>query len=134
MTLLVIDASVAASWLFDDESDPLATKALALLDRVEAIVPQLWHFEMRNILLVARRRDRLTEAAFRARLAALPDLPMLTDDQPDLDAALALAERHTLSFYDALYLELAQRRGALLASLDRRLCRTATAAGVALLE
>ena len=134
MTIIVVDASITASWLFEDEDEPLATKVFVQLDRVDAIVPQLWHLEMRNILLVARRRQRLTAAAFRARLAALPDLPLLTDEQPDLNAALSLAERHNLSFYDALYLELAQRQNAMLASLDRALCRAAATEGIAFLD
>lgn len=41
------------------------------------------------------------------RLNALYDLPIRTDTEPDLDIAFALAERHGLSFYDAIYLELA---------------------------
>ncbi len=134
MTLLVVDASVVAAWLFDDENDPLAARAFALLGHADAIVPQLWHIEMRNILLVAHRRGRLTAAVLRSRLAALPDLPLLTDHEPDMTAAFALAEHHGLSFYDALYLELAQRSSAVLASLDRRLCRAATAEGITVLE
>lgn len=130
MTWLVVDASVAACWLFDDESDPRCDAALAALADVSGLVPQLWHYEMRNLLLVAHRRSRITEEGMTARIAALRDLPLETDTDPDLDQAMALAHMHRLSFYDALYLELVQRREAKLASLDARLIAAARAEGI----
>ena len=48
-------------------------------------------------------------------------------------ATVRLAERHKLSVYDAAYLELAQRRGLPLATLDTDLRRAAMAEGVILL-
>ncbi|HET9069956.1 MAG TPA: type II toxin-antitoxin system VapC family toxin [Amaricoccus sp.] len=53
------------------------------------------------------------------------------DGEADLAAALALAGRHGLSYCDGLYLELACRRGAVLATLDDRLLAAARAEGVA---
>lgn len=134
MNPLVVDASVSASWLFDDEDDPRADQALKSLEDAPGLVPQLWHYEMRNIMLVARRRSRLTQDGMIARISALADLPLETDNDPDLDHALALAEAHTLSFYDALYLELALRRQARLSSLDGRLLEAARAEGVTISE
>jgi predicted nucleic acid-binding protein len=131
VTPIVVDASVAACWLFDDESDPRAAAALAALADAPGIVPSLWHYEIRNVLLVARRRQRISGDGLAERVAALADLPLETDNDPDLDAALALAERHGLSFYDGLYLELACRRQAVLASLDDRLVTAGRAEGVA---
>ena len=55
------------------------------------------------------------------RVAALAVLPLETDTEPDLDRAMALAETHRLTFYDALYLELALRRRAGLVTLDAQL-------------
>jgi predicted nucleic acid-binding protein len=42
----------------------------------------------------------------------------------------ALAKKHTLSAYDAAYLELAQRKGIGLATLDKHLANAARKAGV----
>ena len=123
--ILVVDASVSASWLFDDEDDQEADAALAALETAEGVVPQLWHYEMRNILLVARRRQRISASGLADRLVALTELPLATDADPDIDMAMALAERHGLTFYDALYLELAQRRRARLTTLDGALQRAA---------
>ena len=44
---------------------------------------------------------------------------------------MTLARAHGLTFYDALYLELAQREQATLLSLDKELLRAAAAEGVA---
>ncbi|QYU67487.1 type II toxin-antitoxin system VapC family toxin [Leptolyngbya sp. 15MV] len=127
---MVVDASVSASWLFDDEDDPRAAATLDRLAIAPGIVPQLWHFEMRNILLVARRRQRISAQGLAERIASLADLPLRTDTDPDLASALDLAGRHGLSFYDGLYLELAARLQIPLATLDAALIRAARAEGL----
>lgn len=127
MSPFVLDASVAACWLLDDELDAGASAMLARLRRDDALVPQLWHFEIRNCLLVAERRQRLSANDVEQRLGELKKLPVRTDTVPDLEAAFTLARAHRLSFYDALYLELAQRRNAALATLDAALRRAAVA-------
>jgi len=127
VTAIVVDASVAASWMLDDECDARASAVLAQMATSAGIVPLLWHYEMRNILLVARRRGRLSATGLAERVASLAELPLAIDGEADLDVALMLAERHALSFYDGLYLELAMRLGATLATLDRALMRAAWA-------
>ena len=64
------------------------------------------------------------------RLNAVQDLPIRTDTEPDLSIAFALAERHGLSFYDAIYLELAKRHAAPIATLDKALDQAATGEGL----
>jgi predicted nucleic acid-binding protein len=56
------------------------------------------------------------------------------DHVPDEAAVLRLARAHRLSVYDAAYLELAQREGVPLATLDAGLRTAAAAEGVALLS
>ncbi len=51
---------------------------------------------------------------------------------PDI-GVLALARRHRLTFYDAAYLELAQREGLALATLDNELANAARAEDVQLI-
>ena len=131
MTPLVLDASVVIAWLFDDEQDPRADRALRRLEEAGAFVPQLWHLETRNSLLTAERRGRLSASEVNERLDALKSLPIETDGDPDLQSAFDLARRHGLTFYDGLYVELAKRRQAELATLDRALARVADAEGVA---
>ena len=132
MTLLVvIDASVAADWLLEDEFDSTAGVALEGTKENGGIVPPLWHYEIRNILLVAERRGRLHERDIQTRLDSLAALPIDTDQETRfLEETLGLAIKHRLSFYDALYLELAVRLNLQLATLDRALFRAALAEGL----
>ena len=129
----MLDASVAAAWLFDDETAPRADAALVRLAAGGALVPQHWQLEVRNALLMAERRGRITVDEVNERLLILRELLVSTDTTPDLEAAFVLARTHGLTFNDALYLELAQRRHAALATLDTALGRAAVAAGIALL-
>ena len=130
MTRIVVDASITVDWLLDDELDSRAGAALDLLRRDGAVVPQHWHYEIRNALLTAERRRRVPQGGIKGRLHGLRNLPILTDQEARLPEALELARTHRLSFYDALYLELATRRGAPLATLDRALDRAAVTEGV----
>ena len=132
MSGLVVDASVVIAWLFDDEKEPRADKVLENLKEDGALVPHLWHLETRNTLLVAERRRRLSARAVNERLDALKGLPVRTDEGPDLESAFDLARTHNLSIYDALYLELAKREMAELATLDAALGQAAVAEGVPL--
>ena len=132
MSGLVVDASVVMAWLFDDEEEPRADSVLELLEENGALVPHLWHLETRNTLLVAERRGRLSEGGIKERMDALKGLPIRTDADPDLQSAFDLARAHELSIYDAMYLELAKRESAELATLDRALGRAAVAEGVPL--
>jgi predicted nucleic acid-binding protein len=134
MTEVVVDASIAASWLLPDEHDPRADELLAALEVARGIVPRLWHYEIRNVLLAAHRRGRLSARGMAERVTGLFALQLDTDDEPDLGGALALAAKHGLSFYDGLYLELACRRQARLATLDKRLRGAARTEGVAALD
>ena len=132
MSLFVLDASVAVAWLLGERTASGAEMALVRLEDNEALVPHLWHLELRNCLLVATRRGRLTIARPTDLLDGLGELPIRTDPNPDLSLALVLAEKHRLSFYDAVYLELAKRHAVPLATLDRALAQAADAEGVPL--
>jgi predicted nucleic acid-binding protein len=82
---------------------------------------------------VGERRGVIGEAESTDFLGRLNALPIETDSA-DMGLAriaiLRLARESQLSSYDASYLELAIRRGALLATFDQRLSASASAAGV----
>jgi predicted nucleic acid-binding protein len=130
----VIDASVAASWAFADESHPAATMALERIRTDAALAPTLLWFELRNILIVGERRKRLTEKDTAHFLRNFARLGVALDRSPDEADVLALARRRKLTVYDAAYLDLARREGCALATLDLGLARAARAESVALLE
>jgi predicted nucleic acid-binding protein len=135
-TEFVLDCSATLPWVFGDEASPAAD---ALLDRLvqgeRAWVPALWHLELGNVLLGAKRRGRIDQAGIEGFLSRLAVYDIAVDDQTMERAwqkTLDLALQHSLSTYDAAYLELALRRGLPLASLDRELIAAARACGVTL--
>ncbi len=128
----VLDASVTACWVFRDEEHPVADFARDHLLDDGAVVPSLWWFEIRNILVVNERRGRLRENDSARFLLAVARLGIVQDRTPDEAEVLRLARRHRLSVYDAAYLELALRNRAGLATLDAQLVRAAQEEGVSL--
>ncbi|MBW4583217.1 MAG: type II toxin-antitoxin system VapC family toxin [Tildeniella nuda ZEHNDER 1965/U140] len=133
---LVLDCSVAISWCFGDESNTYADAVLLLLsDDVEAIVPGILWLEIVNVLLVAERRQRVTQIQAAKALMLLRSLPIFVDvntDQASIDATIAIAREGSLAAYDAAYLALAMREGLPLATIDRRLGAAAQQRGMLL--
>jgi predicted nucleic acid-binding protein len=130
----VLDASITACWAFDDEDHPDASLAFERMRAEDGVVPCLWWFEVRNILIVNERRRRITESDTASFLRNLSLLRIRVDRSPDENAVLRVARAHRLSVYDAVYLELAQREGLPLATLDADLRRAAAGEGVALVS
>jgi predicted nucleic acid-binding protein len=129
----VLDASIAACWAFPDAQDPRAETALARIRIEDAVVPSLWWFEVRNILLVNERRRRIAESGTNSFLRELARLRIRVDREHEESAVLRLARAHRLSVYDASYLELALREAIPVATLDDQLTAAAIAEGTALI-
>ncbi len=137
MTVLVLDASVTVSWCFPDRRTDFSTQILREISNAFAVVPGLWALEVGNALAVSERKGYLTAAQLAAFLRDLEDLPKQVEHHsPDqsFGRTLDLARGHKLSTHDACYLELAERMGLPLATLDTDLKRAAKKAGVALVE
>ena len=119
---LVLDASLALSWLLPDEANPDALAVRTKLLKAESVwVPAHWHLEVANALCMAERRKRLNATGVAQAVSLFTQLPVTVDLETSDRASgetLSLARQHTLSVYDAAYLELALRRGATLATLD----------------
>jgi len=137
MAVLVVDASVALAWCFEDEA---GTWADGLLERMRQgdrfVVPAHWPAEILNGLLVAFRRKRIKAGHPALLWDELARLPI--DAEPPLNAVqakavLALSEKHNLTVYDAAYLELAHRRQLALGTLDSGLRKAAQAEGITVL-
>ncbi len=58
---LVIDSSIAIAWCYPDEKDAYSQSVLDALVSEPAFVPELWHLEVANILVVGERRKRSTQ-------------------------------------------------------------------------
>ena len=132
----VIDSSATLAWVYGEEPTAAISEVLARLTDRGAWVPSLWRLEVANVLEMNVRRGR-HDATFRdAALADLTILPIYLDEETDRHAwgdTARLAARYRLTLYDAAYLELAQRRGLPLATLDEDLRRAASAEGLTLL-
>jgi predicted nucleic acid-binding protein len=125
----VLDASIPACWVFQDEQSSTADAAFARIQTEEAVVPSLWWFEIRNILVVNERRKRITEADTGVFLRDLAGLRIRVDREPQEGVVLKLARTHRLSVYDASYLELSLREAIPLATLDAELVTAARTEG-----
>ncbi|MBY5815259.1 type II toxin-antitoxin system VapC family toxin [Rhizobium leguminosarum] len=127
----VVDASVAAAWLLADEESRTAEEALSFLETEDALVPDLFWHEMRNILLTAERRKRISNEDVLACLMRLTSLPLRTVSSENHLSILRLAGKYQLSAYDAAYLALAVAENVSLATLHARLERAASAENLA---
>ena len=131
---IVVDVSIAAAWCFPDEQANAAERVLEELHPLGGVVPGLFWYEIRNVLVVNERRARIEPADSARFLMRLRDLRLQRDEDHDEDSMMALARTHSLSAYDAAYLETAVRRGDSLATLDRDLASAAAAEGVTLIH
>jgi predicted nucleic acid-binding protein len=124
------------SWCFQDENTEYSRSVLTMLRRNYAVVPALWVFEVANVLILAERRGRITTDLRRSFLrVSAGSLYGLSPVQfSNWQGIFPLAEKYRLTGYDAAYLELAQRSGLPLATLDGDLRKAALAEGVALVD
>src|ERR1035441_5240815 len=130
----VLDASIAITWAMRDEDHPSAVLALRELQYGSAIVPGIWWYEIRNVLVLNERRNRITPEDVNQFLEALERLSIDVDFPRDGKQVIDLSRKYKLSAYDAAYLELAIRNRLPLATLDKDLRNAARAAGVPLVE
>ncbi|MFZ9827361.1 MAG: type II toxin-antitoxin system VapC family toxin [Vulcanococcus sp.] len=132
---LVVDSSAICALFFEDEATPDSDRLLQRLAAGDVWVPGLFVWEVANVLLMAERRQRLSQADRVEALQMLESLHLEIDHCDPLVAwkgGLQLAAQTGLTSYDAAYLELAMRIRAPLATRDRELQRCCQAAGVAL--
>ncbi len=133
MTAVVIDASIALSWCFDDEASPETEMLLERVRDYGATVPPLWHIELGNILLQAEKRGRIAMSDVGIRLDLLAVLPIITDQEMTARLwrdILAIARAEGLTTHDATYLELALRRELPLLTRDKELASAGKRRGI----
>lgn len=132
----VLDASATLAHVLGETQSVSVDQIWERLAKGGAWVPSLWRLEVANILEMGVRKGRFTREFCDMTLADLALLPIALDPETDKQAwgaILRLASQHRLTTYDAAYLELAQRRGIPLATLDADLHRAAVASHVEVL-
>lgn len=129
--MIVIDASVAVAWSFEDERRPPIDEILTLVGNHGGVAPAIWLVETANAIQIAMRRGRIGPAYRDQLLVQLKALPV------DIEAstgegviAVAVSDRFDITVYDAAYLEVAIRGQLPLATLDKQLLAAARGAGV----
>jgi predicted nucleic acid-binding protein len=129
----VVDCSITMTWLFEDEVTPETEDLYDRLMVETAVVPTLWFLEVANVIAIAERKSRITPGQSMGFIADLAKLRIEQDDQGPSRAfsnLLLICRTHQLTSYDALYLDLAVRRGLPLATLDEPLRKAAKKLGV----
>lgn len=119
MTTLVVDASVALKWYFEE---PWSDAARRLLSGGRLVVPRLFFLETSNILRKRYERKEMSADDARATADHLAELPLeVWPDHRLVRPALDLALDARLSMFDAVYVVLAHRLRGRLVTADRRL-------------
>jgi predicted nucleic acid-binding protein len=130
----VVDATVGVSWAVLSQSSAATAQLLQEIATGKPfLVPGLWMYEVANALLVLMRRKKMEPVQCARARKALGQLnPIIDDEGPRwaLSRIWELADQHSLTIYDAAYLELAQRRQLPLASRDEDLIKAARTCGV----
>lgn len=123
---IVIDASVALKWVFDERGTEAAIALLA----EELIAPALWLAEAANALWRHVRLGETSSAEALARIDELANAPVaLISIEPYVRRALQLATQLDHPVYDCLYLALAEHLDTHVITDDRRFFTIGNAAG-----
>jgi len=132
----VLDTSITLAWVYAEETTKPVLDLFDVVRASGAWVPELWLWEVANVLQMNVRRGRHTGDFRDQSLFDLALLPVQVDAEASSQAWIEtprLAERHALTVYDASYLEIARRREIPLATLDRELRAAALSDGVPLM-
>jgi predicted nucleic acid-binding protein len=130
---VVLDASFVLRYVLHTGAPRPRGAGLQALRDCELIVPPLWNAEVANALVQAERRGAAPPERIGQALAAILALAPVVDGQPiDVPRNLECARAYGLSAHDSLYVELALRRRAALATFDAEMIAAAPRAGVRL--
>jgi predicted nucleic acid-binding protein len=120
MKRLVIDASVAAKWYFNEEHSEKA--ALLLSDEYVRLAPDLIYVEVAAVAWKRARRGEIDPTHAKDALTELRRVDFEATPNTELIAtALQLALQTERSVYDCLYLALAIASAAPLLTADQKL-------------
>jgi predicted nucleic acid-binding protein len=121
---LVVDASIGIKW-FKEENEKNVDLAIGLLrlqleNNIELIVPDLFFYEVMNILLLKTNFDLQDTQLSLDKLTKL-NMNIIHPDKEVMFSALNISKSSNLTFYDSLYLSVAQHFSAVLVTDDSKI-------------
>jgi predicted nucleic acid-binding protein len=138
MMIYVFDSSFVAAQIIPDEKDHKIEKMYARIkSNDEKYAPHMIWYEITNIFKNLMRRNRYTYDKVLQFYHFLSAIKLTCDYATGTDYSkklLRLCNDYNLSSYDAAYLELAERKNAVLCTLDESLRAAARKCGVATLK
>jgi len=118
---LVMDCSFLMSSILPDETNNRHSNT----DDYSIHVPAIFFLECTNVLLLSRRKNRISPEIYETMTQLLSELPFHIDSfsatQESVFSIGLLANKFELTTYDASYLELAIRLKADIATHDKKL-------------
>lgn len=132
MNTIVVDNSALIPLFFEEEGTEVAQQLFVDTDN-SCIAPEFLAIEFSNVLTTGIRRKRITATEASSHLRGFRSIGLKLQHFPtseDLQHVLDVADRTGLSFYDTLYLVLAQLENATLATHDKKLKAQAEKEGV----
>ena len=122
---IIVDASIIIAWVMPDEHDAYAERAIESTLETGFMVPSVFWDELRNFLITAIKRERLTMPQALQAIQSIRTWTIEIGPESIDDLILSLAEKYHLSGYDATYLALAKNSNFPLATLDKKLRKAA---------
>ena len=133
--MIVIDASTALAWAFDEED--FVGRFAAQFASERLLASPIWRLEVVNAILRNERQRLITPEQGNRLLGALDGIGVeivdLQSERP-LEQLAVFARPHQLTSYDAAYLDVALSASASLFTLDQNLKDAAGRLGVPLVE
>jgi predicted nucleic acid-binding protein len=130
MTVLIVDASAAVKWFFEEDHTACALRLLD--DRYSLHAPDFVLLEIDSVVSKRVRRSLISDRDGRAVRDAMRKMPidrhrveLLSDPAFELSLVVGCA------LYDCLYLALGELLGGPVVTADRRLIGNAESAGLA---
>ena len=134
--MIVIDASATIALCLDERELLADDKTFESLGEQELLVPAHWHAEVGNALVVNLRRGRLPAPRLAYAIQSLKTLQIAIQPAPrtdEIDAIVNSAVFSGLTYYDELYVSLAEFKGLPLFTFDKQMRGAAERRGIVVL-